>query len=116
MRWFITFLAATALASPVSAAWYVAQSKHFIIYADDTPKHLEEFASQLERFDQAVRYATRLDDPEIGNGNRLTVFVVPTEKDVRSLIGDKSGFFAGFYTGRVAGSLAYVPKRMDNDD
>ena len=116
MRWFITFLAATALASPVSAAWYVAQSKHFIIYADDTPKHLEEFASQLERFDQAVRYATRLDDPEIGNGNRLTVFVVPTEKDVRSLIGDKTGFFAGFYTGRVAGSLAYVPKRMDDED
>ena len=106
-------VAVAAMSVPASAAWNVAQSKHFVIYADDNPKHLNEFATQLERFDQAVRSATRMDDPEIGNGNRLTVFVVPTEKDVRALMGDKTGFFAGFYIGRVAGSLAYVPKRME---
>jgi len=110
-----SFAALTAIATSGSAnaAWNVAQSKHFVIYSDDNPKHLSEFATQLERFDQAVRSATRMDDPEIGKGNRLTVFVVPSEKDVRSLMGDKTGFFAGFYIGRVAGSLAYVPKRME---
>jgi tetratricopeptide (TPR) repeat protein len=108
-------LAAAVMAKPTSAAGYVAQSKHFVIYADDNPRHLTDFASQLERFDQAVRYATRMNDPEIGKGNRLTVFVVPAEKDVRSIMGDKSGFFAGFYIGKVAGSLAYVPKQMDNE-
>jgi len=119
MRIQIAFVAAIAfscISTPASAAWNVAQSKHFVIYADDNPKHLLEFAGQLERFDQAVRYATRMDDPEIGKGNRLTVFVVPSEKDVRSIMGDKTGFFAGFYTGRVAGSLAYVPKQMDNEN
>src|SRR3954469_24524042 len=118
MRFLFVYLAGVAAMAPIApaaAAWNVAESKHFVIYADDNPKHLAEFATQLERFDQAVRLATHMSDPAIGKGNRLTVFVVPTEKDVRSIIGDKTGFFAGFYTGRISGSLAYVPKRMDND-
>ena len=109
-------VAAMAPLAPAAAAWNIAQSKHFVIYADDNPKRLAEFATQLERFDQAVRLATNMQDPVIGKGNRLTVFVVPTEKDVRSIIGDKTGFFAGFYIGRISGSLAYVPRRMDTDD
>jgi len=116
MRLFLALVAAAVIGTPAAAAWNVAQSKHFVIYADDNPKHLTQFATQLEQFDQAVRYATRMDDPEIGRGNRLTVFVVATEKDVRSIMGDKTGFFAGFYKGRVAGSLAYVPKQMDNEN
>ena len=115
MRFILACVAAVAISAPASAAWNVAESKHFIIYSDDSPKHLTDFATQLERFDQAVRIATRMQDPDIGKGNRLTVFVVPTEKDVRTIMGDKTGFFSGFYTGRVEGSLAYVPKQMDND-
>ena len=57
-----------------------------------------------------------MNDPEIGKGNRLTVFVVPTEKDVRTIMRDKTGFFDGFYTGRVEGSLAYVPKKTENEN
>jgi tetratricopeptide (TPR) repeat protein len=116
MRKLLVFVAAAAIASPADAAWSVAESKHFVIYADESPKQLSDFANQLERFDQAVRYATRMDDPNIGKSNRLTVFVVPTEKDVQSIMGDKTGFFAGFYTGRVEGSLAYVPKQLDYDN
>jgi tetratricopeptide (TPR) repeat protein len=117
MRFPLVSLAAVAAAvvsTPASAAWQVAQSRHFVIYADESPKQLNEFATQLERFDQGVRFATGMADPDIGDGNRLTVFVVPTEKDVRSIMGDTTGFFAGFYTGRIAGSLAYVPRRPDN--
>ena len=119
MRFSLPLLAVAAgatISGPANAAWNVAQSKHFVIYADDSPKRLNEFASQLERFDQAVRYATFMADPQIGKGNRLTVFVVPSEKDVRSIMGDKTGFFDGFYTGRVAGSLAYVPKQSGDPD
>src|SRR3982751_6913869 len=115
MRILFASLAVISFSAPALAAWNVAQSKHFVIYADDNPKHLAEFATQLERFDQAARLATQMDDPEIGKGNRLTVFVVPTEKVVRSIIGDKAGFFAVVHTGRVSSSLAYVPKRMYND-
>ena len=48
-------LAALAVAAPAHADWYQASSKHFIIYADESPKLLEDFATRLERFDQAVR-------------------------------------------------------------
>jgi len=106
--------AALFVAAPAQAAWYQASSKHFVIYANESPKALQEFASKLERFDEGARILLSMDDPAVGNGNRLTVFVVPTEKDVRSIMGDKTGWIAGFYTGRVAGSLAYVPKHEDD--
>ena len=52
-----------------------------------------------------------MDDPAIGDGNRLTVYVLPTDADVRKLAGDTTGFLSGFYTGRATGSLAYIAKR-----
>jgi tetratricopeptide (TPR) repeat protein len=107
---------AMIMAAPASAAWNVAESKHFVIYADQNPKALYDFATRLERFDQAARYATHAIDPEIGDGNRLTVFVLPTVEDVRAIYGDGGRFLNGFYTGRVSGSLAYVPRRIADLD
>jgi cytochrome c-type biogenesis protein CcmH/NrfG len=104
-------LLATTVAAPVHAAWHEAKSKHFIIYADENPKALLDYASRLEKFDQAARTILRMDDPAVGDGNRLTVFVLPTDEAVRKLAGDETGFLKGFYTGRATGSLAYVPKR-----
>ena len=71
---------ALATAFPANAAWHVAKSKHFVIYADDRPKRLLEFATRLEQFDQAARILLRMDDPVVGDGNRVTVFVMPTAK------------------------------------
>jgi tetratricopeptide (TPR) repeat protein len=94
-----------------NAAWYEAQSKHFVIYADQNPKALADFGTRLEKFDQAVRVLLKMDDPVVGDGNRLTVYVLPTDADVRKLAGDNTGFLSGFYTGRATGSLAYIAKR-----
>ena len=102
-------------AGPAHANWYKASTKHFIVYADEKPKTLSDFAERLEMFDQAARILLRMDDPAVGDGNRLTVYVLPTDNDVRKLVGDKSGFLDGFYTGRVEGSLAYIPKRANGD-
>lgn len=113
MRQNLKWVAGAAIlfaASGAQAAWYAAKSRHFVIYADDNPKNLEAFATKLERFDQAARVAMQAADPDVGDGNRLTVFVLPKASDVRSIAGDKTGFFEGYYTGRVAGSLAYIPK------
>lgn len=109
MRLVFALIGLLSLAAPAHASWYAAKSKHFVIYADANPKRLQEFAGKLERFDEAARIPLRMDDPAVGDGNRLTVFVLPSDKDVRSIVGDKTGFFDGFYTGRVSGSLAYVP-------
>lgn len=108
LTWFCT--ASALAASPTQAAWYQASSKHFVIYSDDNPKRLRDFAERLERFDGGVRHAQLMDDPSIGDGNRLTLFVLPKAADVRALVGDKSGFLDGFYTGRISGPLAYIGK------
>ncbi|MES2121132.1 MAG: hypothetical protein V4513_11250 [Pseudomonadota bacterium] len=113
MRIALKGLAAAALllsSGTAQASWYQAQTKHFIIYADDNPNNLRNFEAWLERFDSGVRYIKRWADPEIGDGNRLTLYVLPKAAEVRALIGDKSGFIDGFYTGRVSGSLAYIGK------
>lgn len=109
--WPAAALMAVAATAPADAAWHEAKSKHFIIYADENPKALLDYATRLERFDQAARAILQMDDPPVGDGNRLTVFVLPTDDAVRKLAGDKTGFLRGFYTGRATGSLAYVPKR-----
>lgn len=114
MRFLFASLAAVAaltIGTPVSAAWNLAQSKHFVIYADDNPKQLTEFATKLERFDQAVRYVRGMDDPPIGTGNRLTVFVMPNIGAVQKLMSNR--YIGGFYIPRASGSNAFVPHRDD---
>src|SRR3954465_10357564 len=110
MRKFVAFLAATAIAAPASAAWYQAKSKHFIIYADERPADLAAFAAKLERFDTAVRDVRLMDDPPVGDGNRLTVFVLSDDEAVRRLSGDKSGMLYGYYEGHASGPVAFVPR------
>jgi tetratricopeptide (TPR) repeat protein len=111
MRFLLASIAAVLASggAPAHAAWYQASSKHFVIYADESPKELSEFATKLERFDQAVRHVRGMDDPPVGLGNRLTVFVLPSVGAVQKLMnGDQ--FIEGFYTGRASGSYAFVPR------
>ncbi|HEX7931160.1 MAG TPA: hypothetical protein VF470_09685, partial [Sphingomicrobium sp.] len=98
-------------ASICNAAWLRAGSTHFIIYADENPAQLRAFAEKLERFDNAVRHVRNMDDPPIGDGNRLTVFVVRSDGEVQKLIHDKTGDVRGFYIPRASGSVAFVPRK-----
>ena len=105
---------AAAAGTSAHAAWYQASSKHFVIYANENPNELSDFATKLERFDQAVRYVRGMDDPPVGLGNRLTVFVLPSVDAVQRLMnGDR--FIEGFYTGRASGSYAFVPRTTGAD-
>ena len=106
--WCIAALVALS-GTPAQAAWYEARSKHFVIYADESPRALSDFANRLERFDQAVRLVRNMDDPPVGDGNRLTVFVLPSVDAVQKLMGGDR-FIDGFYTGRASGSFAFVPR------
>lgn len=101
----------TALGGTAEAAWHQASSTHFVIYADEKPERLREFATRLEKFDKAVRLARSMQDNPPGQGNRLTVFVVQNIGQVQKLSQTKDPYLAGFYTGRATGSLAFVPRR-----
>ena len=95
------------------AEWLKASSRHFIIYSDTSPDKLRLFATKLERFDKAMRVARSMSDPEVGDGNRLTVFVVRDVKAVQALKRGNADNIYGFYQPRASGSVAVVPKSTD---
>lgn len=101
--------------APAGAAWQKASSRHFVIYSDDKPERLHEFADRLERFDAAVRRVRAMDDPEPGDNNRVTIFVLPSPAAVAKLLHGREPNAYGFYTPRASGSLAFVPRVTGGD-
>jgi hypothetical protein len=99
-----TTLAAVSLVAsePAAATWYRASSEHFLIYSEQKPQALLEFAQDLEKFDGAVRVLRGMQDLPPSEGNRITIFTLPTAAEVQRLYGDKSGFIDGFYKGSAA--------------
>lgn len=116
MRAWFCALAALVWSAPSTAAWYRASSEHFIIYWDQSPERLRQFAENLEKFDGAVRAVRGMADLPLSQGNRLTIFRLDKAEDVQRLVGDSSGSVQGFYKGRAAGSLAFVgPGEASNE-
>lgn len=107
----IRFIAAVILfamtAVPAHARWRQATSENFVIYADDSAKDLERFATMLERFHSSLEFLTGLKTIPPSPSSRLTVYVVGGERAVRRLAGD-SDYIAGFYIPRASGSVAFV--------
>lgn len=113
MHPFVRTLIAAAAASltfavPAHAAWYQARSKHFIVYADEGADTLRRYAQKLERFDQAVRLVRGMDDPDLTDSGRVTIFVVPDADAIESLAGAQN--VRGFYRSLASGSFAFVPR------
>jgi tetratricopeptide (TPR) repeat protein len=116
MRAYLCAFAALAMSPPSTAAWYRASSEHFVIYSDQGPDRLKQFAANLEKFDGAVRSVRGMADLPLSQGNRLTVYRLDTSDAVQRLIGDDSGSVLGFYNGRASGSVAFVgPGEQSNE-
>ena len=96
------------MTAPVSAAWHKAESDRFVIYADDSPKDIQRFSENLERYHKAMELITnrRVDVPS--PSSRVTIFVAGNQRDIRKLSGGKSRSIAGFYIPRASGSTAFV--------
>lgn len=104
--------AAMALAllapSAAMAEWHEASTKHFVVYADENPRTIENFATELEKFSSVMSFfypkATPLSE---GPANRVTVFVLAGD-GIEKLTGSK--FTRGFYIPRAGGNVAFVPR------
>lgn len=117
MRFLQALVGALCLIScPATAAWYEAKSRHFAIYSDDSPAALSAFAAELEKFDKAVRMVRGMDDPPVGNGGRVTIYVLRDETSVSRVAVGKASPIAGFYIPRASGSVAFVPRRTEGDE
>lgn len=109
MKYLVAFLFALGASSPAVAHWHEAQSEHFVVYADDSAKDVKKFAEMLERYHSALRVLTQRDTPSPSPSNRVTIFAVGNEREVRKLVGDDARNVAGFYIPRAGASRAFVP-------
>lgn len=111
MRFVVAFLSLMAFfgfAAPAKAAWYEASSDHFVIYADDREEDIREFAENLERYHSALAFLIGRDMAKPSPSNRLVIFVVGSQRDIRRLAGNDSRSIAGFYVPRAGASRAFV--------
>lgn len=96
--------------SAARAEWLQASSAHFVIYADDTERDIKRFSDRLERYHAAMAFITGAEMEPPSPSNRITVYVVRSEREVRKLYGANSKYLGGFYVPRAGGSLAIVPQ------
>ena len=103
---------AVLLLWPVAAhaEWREASSAHFVVYADDSDSNVRRFSERLERYHAAMNFVTNARLAVPSPSNRVTVYVVRSEAEVRKLHGGKDKRVAGFYVPRAGGSLAIVPQ------
>lgn len=109
---FIGVALAVALAQPAAADWNEASSDHFVIYSQQSEKSLAEYAKQLELLDAAMRVRYQLKSVARDKANRLTVFVVDNDREIRSLMGKGSKDVMGYFIPRASGSVAFVPQHV----
>jgi tetratricopeptide (TPR) repeat protein len=105
-------LALSLLALPViaHADWMEASSPHFVVYADESERDIRQFSEQLERYHAAMGIITGVANETPSPSNRVTVFVVSSQREVQRLLGAGSQNVGGFYLPRAGGPLAFVPK------
>ncbi len=110
----LRLLALLLLAIPgvAHADWYEASTQHFVVLSNDKPEVVKQFATNLERFDKALRFLRNLSDEPVGKANRVTIFVVDDVATVAKLA--HMGAAAGFYSARAGGSVAFVPRKGDD--
>jgi tetratricopeptide (TPR) repeat protein len=96
------------LPATAHADWHVAESDHFVIYADDSEKDIRRFSENLERFHSAMEFITSRELETPSPSNRVTIYVVGSGREVRRLAGDKNSNIAEFYIPRAGGSVAFV--------
>lgn len=110
MRRLLLAILVFMLPAAAQAKWLEASSQHFVIYSDDQQENLRKFSDQLERFHAAV--AVLLDVPSTvpSPSNRVTIYILKNESQVRKLAGDGQKFLYAFYIPRAGQSLAIVPR------
>ena len=114
MRKLLTLAAALYLSAPGHALaddWHEASSDHFVIYAEEDEREIRKYSDRLERYHSAMSAVLPSKKITPSPSNRVTVYVVSSDRIVRKLYGSgtDSRYVKGFYSPRAGGSLAIIP-------
>lgn len=110
--WWAAAALALGVATPAAATWQQTSSRHFVVYSEDEPDKVTEFATRLERFDKAMRVMRGMEDPAFSPTQRVRVFVVKDIATLQKLLGDRDA--AGVYMPRLSGPVAFVPRKTND--
>lgn len=114
MRYLLSMIALCAAGLGWSGAahahWREASSPHFVVYANESKSEITRFSRDLEIYHHAMELVTAHNEPTPSPSNRLTVFVVSTERKVQKLYGDGARYVGGFYMPSAGNSIAIVPR------
>jgi tetratricopeptide (TPR) repeat protein len=111
IRGIFVFLALVFASSAARAEWHESSSKHFVIYADQSPEEIRKYSDRLERFHNAANFKLGLPlDKKVSPSNRVTVYVLQDIFQVKKLYGDRNSAVAGFYSPRAGTTVAFVPR------
>lgn len=116
MRVLFAAVALVFMAAPAAAAdWWRASTDHFIVYSETSEEEAEQFAVELERFDEAMRYLRGIakDAEPLPESAKLTVYQFGDINDIGRLAGSRG--VAGFFIPRAGQSVAFVPAREARD-
>lgn len=115
MGWLVAALVLVAAGSPARAAWYEAKTKHFIIYSEQKPDEIQDFANRLEKFDSAVRFARNMADPPLADSGKLRVYVLRDQDAVARMAGAAGSGIAGFYLSDITGARIFVYRKRGEE-
>ena len=108
MRWILSIFVALLVAAPAHAEWWEARTDHFIIYSEDGESETRSFASQLERYDNALRslQSTKF-EPITADWQKVTIYRFG---DVNAIGNLAHAPAAGFYRPDLV-PVAFTPVR-----
>ncbi len=108
-RFALAILLSAGMATPAWADWQQAESDYFVVYADTRADDLKHFAQMLERYHKAMEIFTGRKVETPSPSNRVTIYMVGKDRNLRELYGNRNSNIAGFYISRAGGSVAFVP-------
>jgi Flp pilus assembly protein TadD len=95
-------------AAPANAEWWEARTNHFIIYSQDDERSTREFATQLERYDNALRSLQSVKfEPVTADWQRVTIYRFGDVDEIGRLAHAPA---AGFYRPDLV-PVAFTPVR-----
>ncbi len=109
MRRIFLLVAFLFFAAPASAEWWEAKTDHFAIYSQDSESSTRDFATQLERYDNALRslQSTKF-EPVTADWQRVTIYRLGDIDEIGRLA--HSPGVAGFYKPELA-PIEFTPVR-----
>ena len=107
--WSLAALIPTLTPHIAEARWLRAESPQFVVYSDGQETELRDVTQKLEEYDALLRNITGAKDKPFVN--KLTIYLLPSNKEVREVAPRASESIQGFYTAGPAGTTTFAVRQ-----